>query len=164
MIFLKFIALALGLTIAGAAGVWAEEEPAKRVASRKLTSDQLSTWIDEQFAAAWQESKVVPPTVVDDATFMRRTFLDLTGSIPSVSEARDFLEYTGERHRGVLVDRLLTESRRPEKYADRTAAHWATLWRRMMVPGNSPEAQMAVGLEPWLKEQFVANVPYNELA
>ena len=33
-----------------------------------------------------------------------------------------------------------------------------------MVPGNSREAQMAVGLEPWLKEQFTANVPYDELA
>lgn len=164
MIFLRFIALVLGLIVAGTSSVWADEEPGNRVASPRLTTDQLSTWIDEQFASAWQESKIVPPNLVDDATFMRRTFLDLTGSIPSVSEARDFLEYTGERHRGVLIDRLLTESRRPEKYADRTAANWATLWRRMMVPGNSPEAQMAVGLEPWLKEQFAANVPYNELA
>ena len=164
MIFLRFIALVLGLIVAGTSSVWADEEPGNRVASPRLTTDQLSTWIDEQFASAWQESKIVPPNLVDDATFMRRTFLDLTGSIPSVSEARDFLEYAGERHRGVLIDRLLTESRRPEKYADRTAANWATLWRRMMVPGNSPEAQMAVGLEPWLKEQFAANVPYNELA
>jgi hypothetical protein len=115
VIFLKFIALVLGLMVAGASSVWADEEPANRVASPRLTTDQLATWIDEQFAAAWQQSKIVPPAIVDDATFMRRTFLDLTGSIPSVSEARDFLEYSGERHRGVLVDRLLTESRRPEK-------------------------------------------------
>ena len=34
----------------------------------------------------------------------------------------------------------------------------------MMVPGNSPEAQRAIALEPWLKEQFTANVPYDEVA
>lgn len=69
----------------------------------------------------------------------------------------------GVHRRGTLVDRLLNDPRRPEKSAEQTAAHWANVWRRMMVPGNSPEAQRAVGLEPWLKEQFAANVPYDEL-
>jgi hypothetical protein len=52
VIFLKFIALVLGLMVAGASSVWADEEPANRVASPRLTTDQLATWIDEQFAAA----------------------------------------------------------------------------------------------------------------
>jgi hypothetical protein len=165
MMIVKASCCLLALILAGVVAVASAEQPAAdRVAASRLTTDELANWIDEQFAAAWQESKIVPPDVVDDATFLRRVFLDLTGSIPAVAEARDFLEYTGERHRGVLADRLLNGSKRPEKYADRTAAHWATLWRRMMVPGNAPGAQMAVALDPWLKEQFAANVPYNEVA
>jgi hypothetical protein len=129
-----------------------------------LTTKELAQWIDDQFGGAWREAKVEPPPVVDDATFMKRVHLDLNGVIPTVSHARVFLDDKDEYKRDLLVDRLLSDARRPEKYAERTAAHWATLWRRMMVPGNSPEARQAVGLEAWLKEQFAANVPYDELA
>ncbi len=101
---------------------------------------------------------------MDDAAFLKRTHLDLTGAILSVSETRDYLEQTSLHRRGMLVDRLLNNGRRPEKYSERTAAHRATVWRRMMVPGNSPEALAAIGLEPWLKDQFATNVPYEKLA
>jgi hypothetical protein len=137
----------------------ADEPPAKA-----LTSDELAAWIDQQFGDEWKGSGFEPLPVVDDATFLRRVFLDLTGSIPSVSQAREFLEYSGDHNRAILIDRLLSEKRRPEKFEERTARHWATLWRRMMVPGNTPQAQQAVGLEPWLKEQFAKNVPYDQFA
>lgn len=143
--------------------VAAEAPPTKQAASR-LTTEELAHWIDERFAEAWREAKIEPPGLIDDATFLKRISLDLAGSIPSVSQARDFLGYDGEHRRGNLVDRMLNDPKRPEKYAERTASHLATVWRRMMVPGNSPEARMAVGLEPWLKEQFNANVPYDEFA
>lgn len=55
----------------------------------------LAKWIDERFDSAWQHAKIDPPAVIDDATFLKRTYLDLTGSIPSVSQARDFWEYIG---------------------------------------------------------------------
>ncbi len=149
------------LVLLQAADVSADEPSAT---SARLSTENLAIWIDERFAEAWQESQIDPPAEVDDATFLKRSYLDLTGSIPSVSEARDFLDYASGHRRALLVDRLLNERRRPQKHADRTAAHWATVWRRMMVPGNTPEAQMAISLEPWLAEQFVANVRYDEVA
>jgi hypothetical protein len=145
-----------------AAAVAADEPTAP--AKPKMTTGELAAWIDQEFEKEWAASSITPPAVVDDATFLKRVSLDLTGSIPSVSLARDFLEYSGAHDRGVLVDRFLNERRRPEKFADRTAAHWATLWRRMMVPGNTPQAQMATALEPWIKQQFVENIPYDQFA
>lgn len=141
---------------------FADESPKQTASAPRLSTQDLADWIDQQFEKVWRDSKTEPPALVDDATFLKRSYLDLCGTIPTVSQAREFLDYEGEHKRDTLVDRLLNETRRPEKHAERTAAHWATLWRRMMVPGNTPEAQMAVGLEPWLKEQFVANVPYDE--
>ncbi len=140
----------------------AGDEPAATSASSQVTSQVLAEWIDSEFAATWKAGNIESPAVADDATFLKRVFLDLNGTVPSVSQAREFLGYDGPQKRDTLVDRLLNESRRPEKAAERTAAHWATLWRRMMVPGNSPEAQAAVA--PWLKEQFTKNVPYDEIA
>ncbi|HET6426041.1 MAG TPA: DUF1549 domain-containing protein [Planctomycetaceae bacterium] len=131
--------------------------------SRRLTSRELAERIDLEFNTVWRASQIEPPAITDDATFLRRAFLDLSGTIPPVSQVREFLDYTGEHKRFLLIERLLTENRRPERYAERTAAHWASLWRRMMIPGNTPEAQQAVMLEPWLKTQFAENVPYNDI-
>ena len=150
----------LALVLAGATVVFAGEPIVTRDTGARLTTEQLAQWIDERFADVWQRSRIIPPVVADEATFMKRAFLDLVGSIPCVSEAREFLAHP---YRGLLVDRLLNDTRHPERYVDRTAAHWATVWRRMMVPGNTPEAQRAVAFEPWLKEQFVANVRYDDL-
>src|SRR5881409_2509352 len=141
MMFPKASGLMLAFVLMSSTFVTADEPAAAKPVVSRLTTEELARWIDERFAAAWLDAKIDPPVVVDDATFLKRAFLDLTGSIPSVSQARDFLEYTGEHRRGTLVDQLLNDPRRPENYAERTAAHWATLWRRMMVPGNSPEAQ-----------------------
>ncbi len=144
--------------------VMAADKPIANSAAANITSQELAEWIDREFAGTWREAGIDPPAVADDGTFLKRVFLDLNGTVPSVSQAREFLGYDAPRMRDALVDRLLHESRRPEKAAERTAAHWATLWRRMMVPGNSPEAQAAVALEPWLKDQFTKNVPYDEFA
>ena len=141
------------------ASVSAEESSPKPV----MSTTELANWIDERFAETWRKSQITAPQIVDDATFLRRVYLDLSGTVPPVSEAREFLAYEGGHKREFLVEKLLSDTRRPQKHAERTAAHWATLWRRMMVPGNSPEAQSAVMLEPWLKDQFASNVPYDEM-
>ena len=44
--------------------------------------------------------------MADDAEFVRRVYLDLTGVIPRVSEVREFLHDTSPNKRAQLVDRL----------------------------------------------------------
>ncbi|HUG68094.1 MAG TPA: DUF1549 domain-containing protein [Pirellulaceae bacterium] len=130
----------------------------------KISSSELANWIDEQFAAEWDARGVPIPPVVDDSTFMRRVYLDLVGTIPGVPRVRDFLYATGTYKREDLIDRLLRDDRRPERYASRSAEHLARIWRRAMIPQNSPNAAMAAGFEPWLRDQFGANVAYDEFA
>ncbi len=133
---------------------------------RRLSVYELADWIDKRLGAVRPVGQ--PLEIVDDATFLRRVFLDLNGTVPTVSQAREFLDYPGQvvardPKRMQLIEQLLTGSRRPDRHAERTAAHWASLWRRMMVPGNSPQAQAAVMIEPWLKEQFAKNTPYDQI-
>jgi hypothetical protein len=101
---------------------------------------------------------------VDDATFLRRVYLDLQGAIPAVAQVRDFLDETGSFKRADYVDRLLNDDGAKQRYAARTADHLARVWRRMMVPASSPGAGMAVKLDPWLAKQFAENTPYDQLA
>ena len=48
--------------------------------------------IDRLIAAGWDEHRVEPAAPADDAEFLRRVSLDLTGKIPSAGEAHEFLE------------------------------------------------------------------------
>src|SRR6476661_4892697 len=64
-------------------------------AAHKITTQELAAWIDERLAAENARTGVAAPATVDDATFLRRAFLDLQGAIPAVAQVRDFLDETG---------------------------------------------------------------------
>ena len=130
----------------------------------RMTSQELAEWIDARFAEQYQAAGIEPAPQVDDATFLRRAFLDLQGRIPTVAQLRDFLADQGSLKRPNYVERLINANERPDRFADRTAANLSRVWRRMMVPASAPGAAMAAGLEPWLARQFAANTPYDEFA
>lgn len=129
-----------------------------------MTPRDLANWIDGRFETGWSDKEKERRPVVDDATFLRRTSLDLLGSIPSVSTARDFLVDPSEYKRELLIDNILGLAGQKSRMTDRSAGHLARVWRRVLVPGNGPGAAMATRLDPWLKTQFANNVHYDELA
>ena len=134
----------------------AEGPAVAKAAKEKHSSDQLAIWIDARFEELWKDAGVEQTEVVDDATYARRVYLDLVGKIPSVAQARDFLEEVGEAKRGKLVEQLAADPR--------SNAHLARVWRRIMVPSGSPGAMFATQLEPWLAQQFASRVPYDKFA
>jgi hypothetical protein len=131
---------------------------------RKLTTHELANWIDDRFEKEYQRAAVAAAPAIDDATFLRRLYLDLQGHIPTVAQTRDFLADAGSFKRQDYVDRLLIDDGAQHRFATHTAEHLARVWRRMMVPASSPGAGMAVRIDPWLKKQFSGNVPYDEVA
>ena len=52
------------------------------------TADRL----DAALAAQWQQAKLSPDAPADDATFLRRVWLDLAGRVPPADQARAFLD------------------------------------------------------------------------
>src|SRR5262249_15119954 len=68
---------------------------------------------------------VVPSGGCDDATFLRRAYLDVIGTLPTAAEARRFLADGRADKRARLVEGLLA---RPE-FADYWALKWADLLR-----------------------------------
>lgn len=119
------------------------------------SSDELTAWLDTRFSDLWIEAGA-EPAAVDDATFLRRAYLDLLGTIPSVATTRDFLADAAPDKRKRLVEQLAAETK--------SAAHLSRVWRRIMVPGGSPNAFMAGQFEPWLQQQFASRVPFDEFA
>jgi hypothetical protein len=100
----------------------------------------------------------IPPSeLADDATFLRRVYLDVIGTLPTAKEARDFLADTDATKRAKLIDTLLA---RPE-YADFWATKWADLLR---VDRDVLGANGSVAFHRWLRQQFADNRPYDQFA
>src|SRR5262245_43739222 len=119
----------------------------------------LAAKIDRHLADRWAEAKVEPAPLADDAEFLRRVYLDLAGRIPSVAEARTFLEDRRPDKRARLVEQLLA--------GPRYVAHFTNLWRALLIPeaGNNFQVRLQQGgFESWLKEQVARNAGYDELA
>jgi hypothetical protein len=98
----------------------------------------------------------IPPSPpADDATFMRRAFLDVTGTLPTADEARAFLTSADPDRRARLIDDLLA---RPE-YADYWTMRWSDVLR---VDKDKITPQGAVGMTRWLRRQLAENRPYDQ--
>lgn len=103
----------------------------------------------------------IKPVLCSDAVFIRRAYIDITGTIPTSDEVRLFLkdrDLAGKRR--VLVDRLLET----EAYADYWAMKWSDILRiKAEYPINLwPIA--AQGYHRWIRASIAANKPYNVFA
>src|SRR6476619_7280264 len=67
----------------------------------------LADKIDQIIAKRWTDSRAQPAPLADDAEFCRRVYLDLAGRIPSVEEARTFIEDKRADRRVRVVEHLL---------------------------------------------------------
>ncbi len=81
--------------------------------------------IDELVFAKLQQLKIEPANLCSDGVFLRRVYLDTIGTLPTVDEARSFLDDKSADKRRVLIDHLLE---RPE-FADYWAMKWSDLLR-----------------------------------
>ncbi len=140
-----------------------------------FTRPAESNFVDTHVWNKLQQLGIPPSEAADDATFMRRAYLDVIGTLPTADEARRFLdECRQERQAGKLdkavpptptslqarprlVDSLLS---RPE-YADYWAMRWADLLRVDKEVVGHPAA---VAFTRWLRRQFAENRPYDEFA
>ena len=143
-------ALAVSLAIIGPA---AAQGPAPRDAQA------LADKIDAMLAQRWVKENVQPVPLADDAEYLRRVYLDLAGRIPTVPEARAFLNDKRPDRRAKLVDSLLA--------SPRYTTHFTDVWRALLIPEASNNflvrAQQG-GFEAWLQQRVKRNAGYDEIA
>lgn len=100
---------------------------------------------------------IPPSSGADDATFLRRVYLDTIGTLPTAEESRQFLIELNPNKRLLLIDTLLDR----REYADYWAMKWADLLR---VDRDALTAPGAVAMSRWLRRQFAENRPYDQFA
>jgi hypothetical protein len=121
-------------------------------ADPRESPEELAAWIDARLEPAARARRLPPREAAGGAVFLRRAYLELTGTIPSVAEARDFLDSTSDGKRGRLVRSLLDDKR--------FAEHFARLWARTLAPAGNTRGP----LEAWLRAEFRKNTPFDKVA
>lgn len=121
----------------------------------KFARPAEANFIDRHVWNQLERLGLPPSDLADDATFLRRVYLDTIGTLPTAAEARTFLASKNPAKRAKLIDELLD---RPE-YADFWTMRWSDLLR---VDRDAVTAQGSVALSRWLRHQFAVNRPYDE--
>ncbi len=114
--------------------------------------------VDELVAAQWQRLAVPTPRLCSDAVFVRRAYLDVTGTLPTAEEAARFLAESTVSKRADLIGKLLEQ----EEFADYWAMKWSDLLRiKAEFPINLwPNAAQAY--YHWVRSALRANQPYDQ--
>ncbi|MGN6133914.1 MAG: DUF1549 domain-containing protein, partial [Aureliella sp.] len=115
--------------------------------------------IDEYVAQKWQRMKILPSGMANDAEFLRRVTLDLTGLPPMPTAVRAFLadERDSRIKRAEVIDRLIGS---PD-YVE----HWSNKWADLLqVNSKFLGKEGAEGFRGWIRQQIEDNVPYDEFA
>jgi len=92
--------------------------------------------------------------------FVRRVFLDVTGTLPTAAEAQNFILDRSPDKRHALIDRLLAR----DEYADYLALKWGDLLRiKAEFPINLwPNA--AQSYHRWVHDAIRDNAPCDKFA
>jgi hypothetical protein len=116
--------------------------------------------IDELVFARLNELNIQPAQLCSDPVFVRRVFLDATGTLPSATEAQNFIFDKNPGKRAALVDRLLAR----DEFADYFAMKWGDALRiKAEFPINLwPNAAQAY--HRWIHDAIRDNVPWDKIA
>jgi hypothetical protein len=114
-----------------------------------------ANFVDELVWDKLQRLGIPPSDLADDATFLRRVFLDTIGTLPTPNEAREFLADPAPDKRARLIAWLLQR----DEYADYWAQRWSDLLR---VDQDRTLPEGAVAITRWLRRQIAENRPYDE--
>lgn len=116
-------------------------------------------YIDELVHRKLHRLRIIPSDVCDDATFLRRVSIDITGRLPEPEAARAFIADPSPDKRARLIDELL-ETR---EFTEMWVMKWAELLQIRTNPVNQVSYKSTLLYYNWLRDRIAANVPFNQI-
>ena len=105
-------------------------------------------FVDEYIFGRIERDKIPHSPVAGDAEFLRRTYLDAIGLLPTADQVRAFLADPDPNKRDKLIDSLIGT----EEFTDQWAYQYDELLRTRMAP-----------FHVWTKQWLKVDRPYNEV-
>ena len=116
-------------------------------------------FIDEAVFAKLKRFNIVPSDVADDAAFLRRVCLDLTGTLPPPGRVREFVTMHDAHKREKVVDALIGS---PE-YIDYWTFRFSDIFR-VSIFANGLTPKFSQKYWEWIRDNLAVNRPYDEVA
>ena len=92
----------------------------------------------------------------DDATFIRRTSIDIAGRLPTAEETQRFLADTDPNKRAHWIDDLLAS----DGYADYFATKWTSILRNKRIMPSYEHGDFL--FHDWIRQSLYENKPYDQ--
>lgn len=120
-----------------------------------FTQAPRSGFIDDLVLEQLQKLHLKPSPASNDATFVRRAYLDAIGRLPSPEEARAFVADTAPGKDERLADLLLA---RPE-FIDYWTYKWSDI---LLITGSKLRPEALSAYYTWIRDRVAANMPWDE--
>lgn len=122
-----------------------------------LAKAPRNNFIDDEVLKTLSILRLPTSPAADDATFLRRVRLDLTGRLPTGKELEQFLKNEDSQKRAQLVDRLLAT----EDFADYWTLRFA---RHLRIHGLPNESAGVTAYKNWLQRGIHQGTPLDDMA
>jgi hypothetical protein len=117
-----------------------------------------NNFVDELIDAKLRKLKIQPSGLADDATFLRRVSLDLTGQTASPEAIRAFLADPSPTRlkRQKVIEKLLASP----AYVD----HWTVKWSDLLQNSRKFLGEKGTfGFREWIRASLAANKPWDKM-
>lgn len=115
---------------------------------------QMARKIDALLEKDLKTRKATPLPIISDEVFVRRSYVNIVGRIPTAKEAREFLESDDKHKRGLLIESLVTSP----GYDSSAFNYFADLLRL-----QTTHEQYGLGWHVWLRRSLAEDKPWDEL-
>jgi hypothetical protein len=117
-----------------------------------------NNYVDQLVNAKLKKLRITPSELCDDAAFVRRAYIDITGALPKQEEVHEFVQNMSSGKRADLIDKLLDR----KEFADLWVMKFAEL---LQIRSNNDQFQYKPALlyYNWLQEKFTKNTPIDQV-
>jgi hypothetical protein len=116
-----------------------------------------NNFVDQHTLAKWKQLGIVPADLCTDHEFIRRSMLDICGTLPTPQEVEAFAADAAPDKRAKLIESLLDRA----EYADYFTLKWADILR-VKRRGNANLRRTTFGFSNWIREQLNNDTPYDQ--
>ena len=128
----------------------------------QYTKPTVEEWnyVDGFVNAKLDKMRMLPSGICDDATFLRRVCIDITGTLPSPEDVKNFTVSKETGKCAAKIEELLQR----KEFVDIWALKWSELLQVRTENNNQGGYKALLGYYNWLREELGRNVPINEIA